>query len=429
MATAARRLAYRVLRDVEGGGATLAERLAGLDVQELAPRERALLHELVRGTLRLRGALDHALAPLLERQPLEKLDPGIRAILRLGAHQVLHLRVPDRAAVSESVDLARGVAPRASGLVNAVLRRLAREGPPPAPDPEADPLGWLTSAGSLPAWLAQRWLQRLGPGVAVARARALLAAPPAAFRLNPRVSDALAQASAAGVTPVPLAVPGAWLATGTSLHELAARNVLYLQDQGSQMVGRLAEGGRLTLDACAAPGGKSMLLADANAEGSAVVAAEASPRRVQTLAELVRRWGAPGVHVVATDGLRPAFTRLFDAVLIDAPCSGLGTLSRHPDIRWRARAGDLPYHAARQGGLLRSLAPLVRPGGTLVFATCSAEPEENEGVLEPFLETHRDFAVAPGPAWADAFSDGPFYRTRPERDGGDAFFAARLVRQ
>jgi 16S rRNA (cytosine967-C5)-methyltransferase len=202
-----------------------------------------------------------------------------------------------------------------------------------------------------------------------------------------------------------------------------------MQDQGSQMVARLAEGGRLTLDACAAPGGKSTLLADASRAGSAVVAAEVSPRRAQTLAELVRRWGSPGVHVLAADGLRPAFRTTFDTVLVDAPCTGLGTLARHPDIRWRARPGDIPYHAARQGALLRSLAPLVRPGGTLVFATCSSEPEENEGVVEPFLQSHPDFALARGPEWADGLADGLFYRTRPERDGGDAFFAARLVRR
>jgi 16S rRNA (cytosine967-C5)-methyltransferase len=429
VATAARRLAYRVLREVEGGGSTLGDRLAERDVQDLPPRDRAFLHELVLGTLRLRGALDFALAPLLQRQTVAKLEPTVRAILRLGAHQILNLRVPDRAAVSESVDLARGALPRAAGFVNAVLRRLAREGPPAPPDPESDPIGWLTTAGSLPSWLADRWARRLGPAAAVARGRALLAPPPAVFRLNPRVPDALEQARAAGLAPVALTVPGAWQATGGSPYELAARAVLYLQDQGSQMVGRLAEGGRLTLDACAAPGGKSTLLADVNGPGSTVVAAEASPRRVLTLAELVRRWGSPGVHVVTADGLRPPLRVPFDAVLVDAPCSGLGTLARHPDIRWRAKPGDLPHHAARQGALLRSLAPLVRPGGTLVFATCSAEPEENEGVVEPFLAAHPDFAAARAPAWADALADGPFYRTRPEKDGGDAFFAARLVRR
>jgi 16S rRNA (cytosine967-C5)-methyltransferase len=428
MATAARRLAWRVLREVEAGGGTLADRLAEADVQTLAPRDRAFLHELVLGTLRTRGMLDHAIAPLLERQTLDALQPAVRATLRMSAYQVLHLRVPDRAAVSESVDLAREASPRAAGLVNAVLRRLAREGPPPTPDPERDAIGWLTTAGSLPRWLAVRWLERLGPAIAVARARAVVAPPPAVFRVNPRVPDALEQAEASGVRARPLAVPGAWLATEGRPFELAARGVLYMQDQGSQMVARLAEGASLTLDACAAPGGKSALLADVNPAGSAVVAAEASPRRVRTLADLLRRWGAPDVRVVAADGLRPPFRAMFDAILIDAPCSGLGTLGRHPDIRWRARAADLPPHAARQARLLRALAPLVRSGGTLVFATCSSEPEENEGVVEPFLQAHAEFRLGPGPAWADAFRDGPYYRTRPERDGGDAFFAARLVR-
>jgi 16S rRNA (cytosine967-C5)-methyltransferase len=132
--------------------------------------------------------------------------------------------------------------------------------------------------------------------------------------------------------------------------------------------------------------------------------------------------------VLAADGLRPPLSVAFDRVLIDAPCSGLGTLARHPDVRWRVKPADLPHHAARQGALLRSLAPLVRPGGVLVFATCSTEPEENEGVVAPFLETHPDFTPEPGPDWAERFADGPFYRTRPERDGGDAFFAARLQR-
>jgi 16S rRNA (cytosine967-C5)-methyltransferase len=428
LATAARRVAYGVLRDVERGGTTLADRLAQADAQDLWPRDRAFVHELVLGTLRLRGAIDFALAPLLQRDPLARLDPAVRTVLRLGAHQVLHLRVPDRAAVSESVDLVRAHAPRAGGLVNAVLRRLAREGPPSPPDPVREALAWLTTAGSLPAWLAERWLRRHGAETAVARARALLDPPPAAFRLNPRVPDALDRVAAAAIDAVPLTVPGAWLARAGSPYELASAGILYMQDQGSQMVGRLAQGGRLTLDACAAPGGKSTLLADASPR-AVVVAAEASPRRVATLAQVVRRWGSPGVHVVAADGLRPPLAAAFDTVLIDAPCSGLGTLARHPDIRWRARPGDLPHHAARQAALLRTLAPLVRPGGALVFATCSTEPEENEGVVAPFLSSHSGFTVARGPDWADAFLDGDFYRTRPERDGGDSFFAARLVRR
>jgi 16S rRNA (cytosine967-C5)-methyltransferase len=153
LATAARRVAYGVLRDVERGGTTLADRLAQADAQDLWPRDRAFVHELVLGTLRLRGAIDFALAPLLQRDPLARLDPAVRTVLRLGAHQVLHLRVPDRAAVSESVDLVRAHAPRAGGLVNAVLRRLAREGPPSPPDPVREALAWLTRPDRFrPGW-------------------------------------------------------------------------------------------------------------------------------------------------------------------------------------------------------------------------------------------------------------------------------------
>jgi 16S rRNA (cytosine967-C5)-methyltransferase len=182
------------------------------------------------------------------------------------------------------------------------------------------------------------------------------------------------------------------------------------------------------LDACAAPGGKSTLLADLGAE-ACVIAAELSPPRLATLAGLVARWGAANVHTVGADARRPPLRRPMDAVLLDAPCSGLGTLGRHPDIRWRVRAADLARQARRQRELLEGLAPLVVPGGTLVYATCSLEPEENDEVVDPFLEAHPEFTIAPRPGWADAFADGRFLRTRPERDGGDGFFAAPLVRR
>lgn len=427
MATDARRTALAVLLDVEGRGPTLSDRLASPDVEALAPRDRAFLHELVLGTLRRRGALDAALAPL-STKPLEDLDAPVRAILRLAAHQVVHLRVPDRAAVSEAVDLAKERAPRGSGFVNAVLRRLAREGPPPEPDAQRDPLAWLTTAGSLPGWLAARWLDRLGAAAAIARARVLLEEPATTVRLNPRHPDAEARAAAAGLTLEPLEVPGAFRVAAGRPHELAAAGVLHLQDAGSQLVARLAAAPGLILDACAAPGGKASLLGDLVGADGTVLAGEPATARRQTLAALVARWGAPNVHVVGADGLRPPFRGGFDTVLLDAPCSGLGTLGRHPDIRWRARPEDLPRHAKRQGALLDSLSQVVRPGGRLVYATCSSEPEENEDVVRAFLERRRDFEPLPTPAWAEPFRDGPWVRTRPESDGGDSFFAAVLGR-
>ncbi|MFI5184677.1 MAG: transcription antitermination factor NusB, partial [Vicinamibacteria bacterium] len=176
MPTAARRIAYQILKQVDRGGSTLADLLAGPAAQRLDPRDRAFLHELVLGTLRHRGALDHALAAHVDRG-LDELDPDVLTVLRLGAYQILRLRVAARAAVSEAVDLAREQASRAGGLVNAVLRGLVREGPPPPVDAEADPLAWLSTDGSLPRWLAERWLARLGAAGAVTRAKAFLEPP------------------------------------------------------------------------------------------------------------------------------------------------------------------------------------------------------------------------------------------------------------
>ncbi len=426
MATASRRIALQVLLDVEGPGPTLADRLAAADAEALDPRDRAFLHELVLGTLRRRGAIDAALAPLVATG-LERLDPPVRAALRLGAHQVLHLRVPDRAAVSEAVESVRGLAPRATGLVNAVLRRLVREGAPPEPDPATDPRAWLTTAGSLPAWLAERWLERLGPEIAVARARACLAEPPAVFRFNPRRAEAEQHARDAGLDPELLTVPGAWQARSGRPAELASQGVIHLQDQGSQLVGRLAARPGSILDACAAPGGKAMLIADVVGEWGTVVAAERSLPRLRTMAALVARWDAT-VRLVGGDARQPPFVTPFDTVLLDAPCTGLGTIARHPDIRWRLQPGDLPRQSRRQSALLESLAPLARAGGRLVYATCSSEPEENEHVVTAFLSRHPEFALQPLPDWARPFADGPYARTRPEVHGGDAFFAAVLVR-
>lgn len=427
MATNSRRTALQILLDVEGPGPTLADRLAMDDAEALEPRDRAFLHELVLGTLRRRGAIDAAVAPLVSTG-LDQLDPPVRAALRLGAHQVLHLRVPDRAAVSEAVESVREHAPRATGLVNAVLRRLAREGAPGEPEPSREPLSWLTQTGSLPSWLAERWLARLGPQRAVARARAFLAEPPATFRINPRRPDAEARVLDAGLDPSPLAVPGAWRARSGRPGDLAGEGLIHLQDEGSQLVGRLAARPGVVLDACAAPGGKAMLIADVVGEWGTVVAAERSLARLRTMAALVGRWGTTNAQLIGADALQPPFVTPFDTVLLDAPCSGLGTIGRHPDIRWRLGAGDLPRQARRQGAMLESLAPMVRAGGRLIYATCSSEPEENEDVVTAFLSRHPEFSLLSLPEWARVFADGPYARTRPEEHGGDAFFAAVLAR-
>jgi 16S rRNA (cytosine967-C5)-methyltransferase len=427
MPTAARRIAFRILQQIDRGGATLADLLSGPEPQRLDSRDRAFLHELVLGTLRHRGALDHALSVHVDRE-LDELDADVLTVLRLGAYQILHLRVQARAAVSESVDLAREQAPRAGGFVNAVLRGLARTGPPAPTDWRAEPLAWLTTEGSLPRWLAERWLARLGAPAAVTRARALLQPPATTFRANPRVPDALGRVEAAGGVPRALPVPGAWSTDAGRLTDLAAQGVVYPQDLGSQMVALLASEPGLVLDACAAPGGKSLILGDQVASGGLVIASEVSPRRTRTLARLIRRWGAPRAVAVCADLLRAPFRCSFASVLVDAPCTGLGTLSRHPDIRWRARPADVLRHSARQKELIESGAALVAAKGKLVYATCSSEPEENEEVVETFLARHPEFVPEALPEWSTPFADAGFARTRPEDASGDAFFAAVLRR-
>jgi 16S rRNA (cytosine967-C5)-methyltransferase len=425
MPSPARSLAIDILAQVEAGGVLVAELLAGPEPSRLDVRERAFLHELVLGSLRHRGALDHALAALLDR-PLSRADTRVLAILRLGAYQLLRLRVPARAAVDEAVELAHRRAPRAASFVNAVLRRLAREGAPRAPDPGRDPGGWLGTEGSLPPWLAQRWMRRLGAEVAVARARALLEPPDTVFRLNPRTSEG--PRKIALLSPLPRTVPGALLATAGRAVELASQGDIYVQDEGSQLVAHLAAADGMMLDACAAPGGKATLMADVQPQ-SLVVAAEASLPRLATLAGLVRKWGAPNVACVAADVLRPPFGQTFAAVLLDAPCTGLGTIARHPDIRWRVSEAEITRQAARQRAMIVTAAGLVAPGGRLTYATCSSEPEENEDVVAGFLATRGDFALAPLPEWAGPFADSGFARTKPEAGQGGAFFAAVLRRE
>jgi 16S rRNA (cytosine967-C5)-methyltransferase len=428
VAASARAVALEILGRLRAGRVTVADALAAPGAEALDERDRGFLHELVLGTLRRRGWLDHALCGLSSR-PIDRLTPGVLDALRLGAYQLLYLRVAEHAAVSESVELARAAEPRSAGFANAVLRRLQREGPPPAPDPAADPLGWLTSAGSLPRWLAERWCKHLGPEAAIARARSILDAPPTYFRVNPRVSDAGERLAAADVEARETAIPGALERVEGRLSPLAAAGVVYVQDAGSQMVAHLAASHGLVLDACAAPGGKALLMADLGGPGTRVIAAEASRRRLATLSRLRSRWGAANVSVLAADALRPPFAAAFDSVLLDAPCSGLGTLARNPDARWRLAPADVERHAARQRALLESVAALVRPGGRLVYATCSIEPEENEGVVAPFLERHPEFASEGLPSWAEPFRADGFVRVDPARHPVDAFFAARLRRE
>ena len=450
MIAPARLAAYEVLRAVNNGRADLPAALARVRPRLDDERDRALAGEIATGTLRWQGAHDAVIAAFAGR-PLAKLDPEILDILRMTAFQLLHLdRIPASAAVNDAVDLAGKAGKQsAAGLVNAVLRRISRERAhlplPPRPAETASPsrseaLAYLSTTLSHPEWLVGRWLDR--HGFEAAEAWAIFDNRPATLTIRAntlRISrDVLAERlTALGVEtePARFAPQGLSVRSGNPLlTPLAAEGLFAVQDESSQLVAELtaAAPGERVLDACASPGGKATAMAAAMENRGLIVATDVRGGRVDLLRRTVETASARSVRVVQADvsGVLPFRTR-FDCVLLDAPCSGLGTLRRDPDIRWRRSPDDLERLATIQIGMLGRAGEVVADGGRLVYATCSSEPEEDEAVIGRFLEEHRDFASAPEriPAELARFITGEgYFRTFPFRDQLEPFFAAMLVK-
>lgn len=400
--------------------------------KRLEDRERAFARELAWGVVRWRGTLDHLLARHVKRG-LDSLDERVLDVLRAGAYEVLFMGgVPAYAAVSQAVDAVRAVGqPRAAGLVNAVLRRITEQGLDARlfPQLERDPAGYLERRGSHPRWLVERWLQRWSVAD-VARLVALdnevppLALVPihdapevAARRWNEAGFEARVVAAGSGVVEVHGGAPADVLAVVPS----------FVQDAAAAWVCAYAdgpEGGRMA-DLCAAPGGKAMNLAR---RARWVVAADPSFPRLRQVIENRDRTGL-ALHVLQADATAPALRDL-DLVLVDAPCTGTGTLRRHPDARWRLTPDEPLKMAAVQLRLLRGAARAVAGGGLLVYSTCTLEPEENEGVVEAFLEQHPDFVLEPpDPHRVQAPIDERGYLyVLPQHEATDGAFAARLRR-
>ncbi|HSC58509.1 MAG TPA: transcription antitermination factor NusB [Gemmatimonadales bacterium] len=419
---AARRAAFQVLEETAAGrpfDAALGRALSGLDA-----RDGRLTHELAAGVLRRRGDLDLALAPLTEHG-WESVAPRVRTVLRLGAYQLLELdKVPAHAAVGTSTDLARWAAGEpAARFVNAVLRRLAREGGPVAAAPG--------SRRSHPAWLLHRWDQRFG---VEATDRLLLwndSQPP--LVLQPaRATQAAITAELAGHGIASEDAPwGAGLVVDASrpadLPRFAEGDFI-VQDAAQALVARYAAipDGATVLDACAAPGGKAIAL---GRSARRVLAADLRPARVRRLRENLARAGSGREHAIVADAAHPA-CRNVDAALLDAPCLGTGTFARHPDARWRVNASALARLAAQQAILLEAVARVVRPGGLLVYATCSLEPEENGLQMARFLNDHPEFTREPPAEFpAELLSPAGDLELLPQVHGIDGAFAARLRRR
>jgi 16S rRNA (cytosine967-C5)-methyltransferase len=448
MTAPARTAAYHALRAISGQGQDLPAALAHSRRTLEDDRDRALTAEIVTGTIRWLRSLDFLIEHFAKR-PLRRVDPEVAAILRLSAYQLLHLdRVPASAVVDDAVDLARTARkPSATGFVNAVLRSLLRqrhELPLPARPEDGSreqQAVYLGITHSHPGWLVDRWLSRHGFEAAEAWTRFNNDTPALTVRVNTlrvSVDDAMRALAADGVeTERARYAPAGLIVTSGNPLRRPADGLVFVQDEASQLVPLLvdAQAGEHVLDLCASPGGKTTAMAAAMNDRGTIVATDVRARRIDLLRQTVRDSGARSVRIVrlGATGELP-FARRFDRVLVDAPCSGLGTIRRDPDIRWRRSEGDLPQMARQQLELLVRASDVVRDGGRLVYATCSSEPEENEQVVDAFLAARPEFSLvdltAAGlPKAVTALVDRRgMFRTLPFRDGLEAFFAAALRR-
>ncbi len=455
--TLSRLIATRVLERVERTHAYADLALHGaLASSALTAADRALTTELVYGTLRWRGRIDFYLSQIVN-QKLESLEPLVASILRLGAYQLLFSdRIPARAAVDQAVRCARATgSERASGLVNAVLRRLSREWQEIAlPRLEDDPLAHLVHTLSLPTWVAKRFLDLYGAQEAAALAAALNQTPPLTVRCNRlRITrEALLERlrpSFPDAAPRPLAPDAINLGhSGDPGRDSAFLEGLYtVQDEASQLIVELLDPqpGERILDTCAAPGTKTTAIAERLGDEGGVLALDRNARRLGLVARAARRLSLTGIHTHQRDATRSledlpipagwdATSPLsFDRILVDVPCSGLGALRRNPDARWRLREQDCRQLAAVQSDILARASAVLRPGGCLVYSTCTLLPEENEEVVSRFLQDHPDFRLVPPSELPDRLApvldeDGTL-RTTPHQHDCDGFYAARLERR
>ena len=450
-----REAAYQILRRVESGRAFAVDLLQTEQISKLREVDRRLVTELVMGVLRWRGDLDFRIERL-SGKPLDYFDPEVATVLRLSIYQIRLLeKIPKAAAVNEAVELVKAARKRsAAGLVNAVLRKCE-----PAPNlrgaahqgltdqlrdwPGRDPEALESACRSLPPWLLERWERHFGPEAARSLAWLTLLTPPTTLRVAGGAPEEIASEltrEGIGVRRGKCA-PQAWVVESGDVRSSQAwrEGCIAIQDEASQLVGALVapERGQRVLDLCAAPGTKTAQLASALGSGT-LVASDLSVRRLRTMARLLRPFPDPlRLHLVRLDATRSLpFGVEFERILVDAPCSGTGTLARNPEIKWRLEQGDLARLAALQAAMLQNALEVLAPGGRLVYVTCSLEPEENERVVEKVLAEEqavrlvgRDTLAREFPDFAPLFGPDGFFRTRPDLDSMDGFFAAVIVRE
>lgn len=415
-----------------------------LKTSTLGDRDRALLTELIYGTLRWRGTIDGQLSRYL-RQSLAKTDPLLRNLLRLSAYQLLFLdKIPDYAAVNEAVELAKIYGgEKTAGFVNAVLRNFLRQqgvaNQVARDDPSAKELAVTCSH---PEWLVTRWLNEFGTESAKALMRANNERPPLVLRVNllkggrEALLDRFLQAGIdANLTP--WSPQGMAVLSGPAVDELPgfADGLFQVQGEASQLVTYLLSPvpGERILDACAAPGGKCAHIAEMMQDRGELIAVDPAARGIAKIHQNLSRLGHGSARAVQADAgeeLPESLRAPYDRILVDAPCSGLGTLRGHPEIKWHRNENDISRLSRLQAKILRRVAGYLRPNGVLVYATCTLMREENEALVEAFLAQHREFELEDAarylPRQAAHMARDKFFVALPQRDNTDGFFAARL---
>ena len=414
----------------------------------ISRRDRALYNQLVYGVLRRRLHLDAVVGAYADR-PLKKISPPILNILRIGLFQILFMdRIPPSAAVNTAVNLVRAQkAPKAAGFVNALLRNALRD--PDRfrlPDALDSPVDYMAVAHAFPHWLASRWIDRMGIADTQRLCEAMNSIPPITLRCN-GLKNSLAEllvslTDQAEEIQTMDTVPGGvnLIRPRLPIPEMKAfvDGRFAVQDGAAQLVSLLLapRPGETVLDACAGLGGKTTHLAQLMNDQGTIVAMDNVPAKLIRLENEARRLGVSIIRTQSTDLDRPlpseALPR-FDRILLDAPCSGLGVLRRNPDAKWSSQKADINRMAGQQARFLDHLAPLVKKNGVLVFAVCSMEPEENEGVIKTFLKNHANFAITRFQSIEEKtvlpfLGDDGFLRTAPHIHHMDGFFAARLQR-
>jgi 16S rRNA (cytosine967-C5)-methyltransferase len=446
-ALSARELALKALLAVETEGAYSNLALNDcLQKNRIEPREAALATELVYGSIQRRNTLDAVLNRYINKG-VEKLQPWVRSLFRLSAYQLLYLdRVPAHAAVSEAVAIAKRKGHQGiSGMVNAVLRNITRASEPLAPPPSLSPSERIAFVHSHPEWLVKRWITQFGEETAERIARANNEPPAASVRANAlRITrdELLGRFAASGLdarpselSPDGIALTGA----GNMAHSAWYKDGLCtIQDESSMLVAISVDPspGMRVLDCCAAPGGKTTHLAERMKGEGEVVSCDIHPHKRELIDSNVRRLGLTNVVTRTADATKLAEhfpIDSFDRILLDAPCSGFGVIRRKPDIKWTKTEGDVREIAALQGEILASVHRLLKPGGVLVYSTCTLDAEENERQIEAFLREHPEFrlddgfpdAIAPRVLERCSAGSGQL-RILPHDFGSDGFYIARL---